>query len=63
MRRSYFFGIDETVFASETPCDLDGKTMYLRDIIKIIDPLDICGEDHKKIYHGNVAKLIKLNGI
>ena len=63
MRRLDFFGMDETVFASETPRDLDGKTMYLRDIIKTIDPLDICGEDHKKIYHGNVAKLIKLNGI
>ena len=43
MCRLDFFGIDETVFASEAPFDLDGETMYIRDTIKAIDALDICG--------------------
>ena len=61
VRKPVFFGIDETEFSSKTRYNLDGETMYLRDTIQIIDSLDICGEDHKKIYHGNAAKLIKLN--
>ena len=62
MCRLDFFGIDEMVFASEALFDLDGETMYIRGTIKAIDSLDICGEDRKKIYHGNAAKLKKPNG-
>ncbi len=57
-----FFGVDKTVFASDAPFDPEGGTMYIRDTIKVIDSLDISEEDRKKIYHGNAAKLMKLNG-
>ena len=62
MCRLDFFGIDEMVFAYEALFDRDGETMYIRDTIKVIDSLDICGEDRKKIYHGNAGKLKKPNG-
>jgi predicted TIM-barrel fold metal-dependent hydrolase len=57
-----FFGVDKTVFASDSPFDPEGGTMYIRDTIKVIDSLDISEEDRKKIYHDNAAKLMKLNG-
>ncbi len=57
-----FFGADKTLFATDAPFDPEGGTMYIRDTIKVIDSLDISDEDRKKIYHGNAAKLMKLNG-
>jgi len=57
-----FFGVDKTVFASDSPFDPEGGAMYIRDTIKVIDSLDISEEDRKKIYHDNAAKLMKLNG-
>ena len=57
-----FFGVDKTIFASDSPFDPEGGTMYIRETIKVIDSLDISEEDRKKIYHDNAAKLLKLNG-
>ena len=60
--RLIYYSINGTVSASESPIDLDGESVHIRDTIKVIDSLDICGGDHKKIYHGKAAMLIKLNG-
>ena len=57
-----FFGIDKTVFASDSPFDPEGGTMYIRETIKVIDSLDISEDDRQKIYHDNAVKLMKLNG-
>jgi len=56
-----FFGEDKIVFASDSPFDPEGGTMFIRETIKIIDELDITEEARAKIYYKNAEKLLKLN--
>ncbi len=58
-----FFGVDKTVFASDSPFDPEGGGMYIRDTISVLDSLDISEEDRKKIYYDNAVELMKLEGI
>ncbi len=57
-----FFGADKVVFASDSPFDPEKGPMYIRETIRVIDNLDISDADREKIYSGNAAKLLKLNG-
>jgi len=56
-----FFGTDHILFASDAPFDPERGPMYIRETIKIIDGLDISGEDRAKIYHQNATALLKLD--
>ena len=58
-----FFGVDKTVFASDSPFDPEGGTYYIRETIKVIDSLDISDSDRQKIYHDNAVELMKLEGV
>jgi uncharacterized protein len=55
-----FFGADRVLFASDSPFDPEGGSMYIRQTIEILDSLDITDEDRGKIYHGNAERLLKL---
>ncbi len=56
-----FFGEDKIVFASDSPFDPEGGTMFIRETIKILDELDITEEARAKIYYKNAEKLLKLD--
>jgi predicted TIM-barrel fold metal-dependent hydrolase len=55
-----FFGADRVLFASDSPFDPEGGSLYIRDTIQILDSLDISEEERAKIYHGNAERLLKL---
>jgi predicted TIM-barrel fold metal-dependent hydrolase len=56
-----FFPIDRVLFASDAPFDPEKGPMYIRETIKIIDELDMAEDDRAAIYHGNVARLMRLH--
>jgi len=56
-----FFGADRVLFASDTPYDPEGGSMFIRETIRIIEELDIDEERRAKIFHGNAEKLLRLN--
>lgn len=53
-----FFGVDNVLFASDSPFDPEKGPMYIRETIKIIDGLDISAADREKIYRGNAERLL-----
>ena len=55
-----FFGVDNLLFASDSPFDPEKGPGYIRETIKIIDDLDISEEDRHKIYEGNARRLLKI---
>ncbi len=55
-----FFGVDKTLFASDSPFDPEKGPAYIRSTIEILDNLPISAEDRKKIYEGNARRLLKL---
>jgi len=54
-----FFGIDNVVFASDTPFE-PTPGLYIRETIKVIESLDITAAQKDQIYRGNAARLLKL---
>jgi len=54
-----FYGADHVLFASDSPFDPEKGPGYIRETIKILDNLDISGEDRRKIYVGNAERLLK----
>ncbi len=55
-----FFGVDNVLFASDSPFDPEKGPGFIRETIKIVDELPISDEDRMKIYEGNARKLLKL---
>jgi predicted TIM-barrel fold metal-dependent hydrolase len=55
-----FFGVERTLFASDSPFDPEKGSAYIRWTIEIIDSLDISPEERKAIYEGNARRLLKL---
>lgn len=55
-----FFGVEKTLFASDSPFDPEKGSAYIRSTIRIIDGLDISAADRKAIYEGNARKMLKL---
>lgn len=52
-----FFGSDHVVFASDCPFDPEGGPMYIREMIRIIDDLEITDRERELIYSGNLARI------
>ena len=55
-----FFGVDQTLFASDAPFDPEGGSQYIRDTIAVVDRLPITVEERERIYWGNAVRLLKL---
>lgn len=53
-----FFGPERVVFASDCPFDPEGGPMYIREMIKVIDELDVSDEVRQRIYEDNVRDLL-----
>lgn len=52
-----FFGAEHVLFASDCPFDPEGGPMYIREMIRIIDALDITEEARELIYEGNLHRI------
>ena len=55
-----FFGVDKTVFASDSPFASDGGSMLIRDTLRALDELDLSKKDRAAIDDGNAKKMIGL---
>ncbi|MBW1999880.1 MAG: amidohydrolase family protein, partial [Deltaproteobacteria bacterium] len=55
-----FFGVDNVLFASDSPFDPEKGPGYIRETIRIIDALPISDEDRQKIFEDNARGLLKL---
>jgi predicted TIM-barrel fold metal-dependent hydrolase len=58
-----FFGPDRVLFASDCPFDPEGGPMYIREMIKVIDQLDISEDVRSRIYEDNVTELLRLRDL
>jgi len=54
-----FFGINNVVFASDTPFE-PTPGLYIRETIKVIESLDLTAAQKDQIYRGNAVRLLKL---
>ena len=55
-----FFGCEHVAFGSDCPFDPEGGPLFIREIIKTLDALDITADERAKIYHGNAKRLLRL---
>ena len=55
-----FFGVERTLFGSDSPFDPEKGSAYIRWTIEIIDSLDITDQRRIAIYEGNARRLLKL---
>jgi len=55
-----FFGVDNVLFATDSPFDPEKGPGYIRDTINVIDALPISDADRMKIYEHNAKRLLKL---
>jgi predicted TIM-barrel fold metal-dependent hydrolase len=56
-----FFGVDHVLFASDSPFDPEGGTLYTRETIGVIDRLEITEDERTRIYRRNAERLFKLS--
>ena len=54
-----FFGVDNVLFASDSPFDPEKGPGYIRETIKVIDALPVSEAERQKIYEGNARKAFK----
>ena len=55
-----FFGCDHVLFGTDCPFDPLGGPLFIRDIIKVLDQLDLTEEERTKIYRGNAQRMLRL---
>jgi aminocarboxymuconate-semialdehyde decarboxylase len=55
-----FFGCEHVLFGTDCPFDPEGGPMFIRDIIKVLNELDLTEDERKKIYHLNAERLLRL---
>jgi predicted TIM-barrel fold metal-dependent hydrolase len=55
-----FFGCDHVLFGTDCPFDPEGGPLFIRDIIKVLDEIDITADERRKIYELNAKRLLKL---
>lgn len=54
-----FFGLDNVVFASDTPFE-PTPGLYIRETIKVIESLDLTADQKDQIYRRNALRLLKI---
>src|SRR5215471_13227702 len=54
-----FFGVDQVLFASDTPFEPEPGT-YIRETIDVLDRLDINDDQRDRIYRRNAERLLRL---
>jgi len=55
-----FFGCDHVLFGTDCPFDPQGGPLFIRDIIEVLDTLDLTDEEREKIYRGNAVRMLRL---
>ena len=55
-----FFGCDHVLFGTDCPFDPLGGPLFIRDIIKVLDTIDIDADARAKIYHLNAERMLRL---
>ncbi|HEX9462159.1 MAG TPA: amidohydrolase family protein [Alphaproteobacteria bacterium] len=55
-----FFGCDHVLFGTDCPFDPEGGPMFIREIIKVLDEIDLTADQRNKIYHLNAEKMLRL---
>jgi predicted TIM-barrel fold metal-dependent hydrolase len=56
-----FFGADHVLFASDCPFDPEGGPLYIREMIRIVDALEISDRDRAAIYADNIWALMRMH--
>jgi predicted TIM-barrel fold metal-dependent hydrolase len=54
-----FFGHEHVLFGTDCPFDPEGGPLFIRDIIKMLDALDLSDEERALIYEGNAKRLLR----
>ena len=54
-----FFGLDNVVFASDTPFE-PKPGLYIRETIQVIESLDLTADQKDQIFRRNALKLLKI---
>jgi predicted TIM-barrel fold metal-dependent hydrolase len=55
-----FFGVDQVLFASDTPFEPE-PGMYIGETIDVIDSLEITDDERDRIYWKNAQRLLRLD--
>ena len=55
-----FFGCEHVLFGTDCPFDPEGGPLFIREIIKVLDAIDITEDERKKIYHLNAERMLRL---
>jgi len=55
-----FFGCEHVLFGTDCPFDPQGGPQFIRDIIAVLDRLELSGRDRELIYSGNAARMLRL---
>jgi uncharacterized protein len=55
-----FFGCDHVMFGSDCPFDPEGGPLFIRDIIKVLDEIDVTEDERRKIYQLNAERMLRL---
>ncbi|MGH6989101.1 MAG: amidohydrolase family protein [Stellaceae bacterium] len=55
-----FFGSEHVLFGTDCPFDPEGGPLFIREIIKTLDALDLSVHDRDLIYHGNAERMLRL---
>jgi aminocarboxymuconate-semialdehyde decarboxylase len=48
------------LFGTDCPFDPEGGPLFIRDIIKVLDELEMSADDRRKIYELNARRLLRL---
>lgn len=55
-----FFGCEHVLFGTDCPFDPEGGPLFIRDIIKVIETLDLSDRERDMIYSGNATRMLHL---
>jgi predicted TIM-barrel fold metal-dependent hydrolase len=55
-----FYGIDHCLFGTDCPFDPEGGPLFIREIVKAIDEMDLSDAERAQLYAGNARRLLRL---